>query len=367
MVVSVLRGMFRAAQGNCGTTHAAYFTVRCTLSVASVIRRYNIHDSQAVTSVTQVDVAEGASARIDLAKQRRLPPCNMDPAHLCTVLAATTSPDAAQRHAAEEALKQVPFISHRRSSVCRLLAIACRYILVARRIVSHVISPRWALTLRKTPERWCIGGRCHMTEPSPCTCSFLFVGVIDAVVALHLQHQHIPGQLSNLLRVAVEDSMEAAVRQVAAITFKNLVKSDWLQGVYDGCAIFKGQAMYATTFSPAMLPSRPADEGVPEKLAEADKAMVLENLLEGIVRAPPAVRAQLGECAKYVVYSDYPDKWPNLLPSICAALATQVSQNTGTAFLHACRLGSMTNANVLRRQPGEAALFVTGNACQPDR
>jgi importin-7 len=48
-----------------------------------------------------------------------------------------------------------------------------------------------------------------------------------AGIVIHLQHQHMPGQLTNLLRVAVEDSVDAAVRQVAAITFKNLVKADW--------------------------------------------------------------------------------------------------------------------------------------------
>ena len=47
------------------------------------------------------------------------------------------------------------------------------------------------------------------------------------VPAILLQHHHAPGQLTNLLRVAVEDSVDAAVRQVAAITFKNLVKVDW--------------------------------------------------------------------------------------------------------------------------------------------
>lgn len=31
----------------------------------------------------------------------------------------------------------------------------------------------------------------------------------------------------NLLRVALEDSVDPAVRQVAAISFKNLVKRDW--------------------------------------------------------------------------------------------------------------------------------------------
>ena len=68
-----------------------------------------------------------------------------------------------------------------------------------------------------------------------------------------------------------------------------------------------------------------ADEGKGSSLSEADRAAVRDNLLQGIVRAPPAVRSQLGECAKYVVHTDYPQHWPSLLPSIVAHLGTQVS------------------------------------------
>ena len=42
-----------------------------------------------------------------------------------------------------------------------------------------------------------------------------------------LQFQHVPGQLVNLLRVAVEDSLDVGIRQVAAITFKNATRKDW--------------------------------------------------------------------------------------------------------------------------------------------
>ena len=45
--------------------------------------------------------------------------------------------------------------------------------------------------------------------------------------ALLLQYQHAPGHMTSLLRVAVEDSVDPSIRQVAAITFKNLVKKDW--------------------------------------------------------------------------------------------------------------------------------------------
>ena len=41
------------------------------------------------------------------------------------------------------------------------------------------------------------------------------------------QFQHSPGQLVNLLRVAVTDEVDMGTRQAAAISFKNLVRKDW--------------------------------------------------------------------------------------------------------------------------------------------
>ncbi|KAK9839718.1 hypothetical protein WJX81_008385 [Elliptochloris bilobata] len=109
-----------------------------------------------------------------------------------------------------------------------------------------------------------------------------------------LQFQHSPGQLVNLLRVAVEESVDLGTRQAAAISFKNLVRKDWEGAGSSGSAI-----------------------------PEADKAAVRDNLLEGIVRAPPLVRAQLGECLKSIVYSDFPERWPLILEAVQQQLATQ--------------------------------------------
>jgi hypothetical protein len=64
------------------------------------------------------------------------------------------------------------------------------------------------------------------------------------------------------------------------------------------------------------------------QLAEADKAAVRANLLEGIASSPPAVRAQLGECARYVVYSDFPAKWPQLQDQVLLSLSSQVTAPT---------------------------------------
>lgn len=45
-----------------------------------------------------------------------------------------------------------------------------------------------------------------------------------------MQFQHSKGQLVNLLRVAVEPSLDLGTRQAAAISFKNLVRRDWAAG-----------------------------------------------------------------------------------------------------------------------------------------
>ena len=50
---------------------------------------------------------------------------------------------------------------------------------------------------------------------------------ITTVGLWRMQFKHVLGQLTALLRVALEPSLDLTLRQVAAITFKNLVKTDW--------------------------------------------------------------------------------------------------------------------------------------------
>eukprot|EP00887_Chlorella_sp_A99_P003658 scaffold7.g3658.t1 len=118
------------------------------------------------------------------------------------------------------------------------------------------------------------------------------------------QHKHAPGQLVNLLRVALEDSVDPAVRQVAAISFKNVVRQGWQ-----------------------------AEEGAASPIPEGDKAAVREALVEGVVRAPAPVRAQLGECVRSVVYCDYPERWPGLLAQVQVNLGSQDQARVGGALL----------------------------------
>ncbi len=49
----------------------------------------------------------------------------------------------------------------------------------------------------------------------------LCIGIVAA------QHEQLPGQAVQLLRVAAEESVDAGVRTMAAINFKNFVKRSW--------------------------------------------------------------------------------------------------------------------------------------------
>lgn len=111
----------------------------------------------------------------------------------------------------------------------------------------------------------------------------------DAVKQQHL----VPGGLVNLLRVAVEETMEFMVRQVAAIAFKNAVKKDWEHR-----------------------------ESRPSKISEEEKLAVRPLVLEGVVRCPQAVRVQLEEALKQIISWDYPQRWPDLVPVLASSLTS---------------------------------------------
>lgn len=117
---------------------------------------------------------------------------------LVAALGACQSPDPAVRKAAEEALNLV------RAGRAAGRGPPCH-------------APPPAAAACRPP--CCRPAPCHAAAslrlaPSCCPCPLV-------------QHKHARGQVVNLLRVALEDSVDPAVRQVAAISFKNLVKRDW--------------------------------------------------------------------------------------------------------------------------------------------
>ncbi|GFR51386.1 hypothetical protein Agub_g13816, partial [Astrephomene gubernaculifera] len=82
------------------------------------------------------------------------------------------------------------------------------------------------------------------------------------------QHEQVPGQAVQLLRVAAEESVDAGVRHMAAINFKNFVKRSWEK---------------PNSHESSQGPS--TDYLIPD----ADKEVVRQNILEAMIRAPHAI------------------------------------------------------------------------------
>ena len=106
-----------------------------------------------------------------------------------------------------------------------------------------------------------------------------------------------PGFMIELLKIVTADEASMGVRQAASIYFKNLVRREWDNG---GTRIAK-----KTTKS---------------ELPDEDKEVVRENLAEALMVAPPLIRSQLAEGVRYIAYTDFPEQWPGLFPTLMGNL-----------------------------------------------
>lgn len=118
------------------------------------------------------------------------------------------------------------------------------------------------------------------------------------------------GHLSGLMQCMVASQLDGALRLAAAIQFKALVVNCWAPD---------------------------EDEPAAPRLPEADKAVVRANMLEAVVQAPPNLRQQLGVALRAQLDDDFPDAWPELLPSVVAALGSaQGGRLHGGLFVLRC-------------------------------
>ncbi|XVF65538.1 hypothetical protein PTKIN_Ptkin09bG0257100 [Pterospermum kingtungense] len=99
------------------------------------------------------------------------------------------------------------------------------------------------------------------------------------------QFQYTPQHLVRLLQIIVDNNCDMAVRQVAAIHFKNFIAKNWA----------------------------PHDPNEQQKISQSDKDTVRDHILVFVVQVPPLLRVQLGECLKTIIHADYPELWPRLL------------------------------------------------------
>lgn len=107
------------------------------------------------------------------------------------------------------------------------------------------------------------------------------------------QYSYSKGHVVGLMQVAVAAQAELPMRQAASIHFKNLVAKGWEPRREDSA-----------------------------RLNEEDKATVRANVLEAVIQSPDRIRSQLVECMKVIVNADFPEKWPEILPTLLQYLAT---------------------------------------------
>ena len=90
--------------------------------------------------------------------------------------------------------------------------------------------------------------------------------------------------------IASSDASDAAVRQAAAVHFKNVVKLGWDVNRDDGT------------------------NGI--EISQQDRATIKSHLVELMCTVPHQIQAQISEAISLIAAVDYPENWQNLLPEL---------------------------------------------------
>mmetsp|Transcript_2416 Transcript_2416/g.16258 ORF Transcript_2416/g.16258 Transcript_2416/m.16258 type:complete len:1039 (-) Transcript_2416:1522-4638(-) len=119
--------------------------------------------------------------------------------------------------------------------------------------------------------------------------------------------QKLPGALVGFLSLTTNPNLDIALRQAAAITFKNVVARAW--------------------------EDRTEEEKQSILVPKEEKAAIRSHLLDALAHAPPLIRTQLAECVKSIVYADYPGEWPDILQTIVGFLGSNEQNKIYGALL----------------------------------
>ena len=101
--------------------------------------------------------------------------------------------------------------------------------------------------------------------------------------------EHSPGYLMILINTMMAEQVEPAVRQAAAIFFKNAIKRKWEQ-----------------------------EEG---GLSNEDKTQIKEQIIAVMLHTPQFIQKQICEAISRIAKVDFPHNWPQLLPSLVEHLS----------------------------------------------
>ncbi|KAJ0069962.1 hypothetical protein NL108_017662, partial [Boleophthalmus pectinirostris] len=113
-----------------------------------------------------------------------------------------------------------------------------------------------------------------------------------------------------LLQIIVSEQVEFPVRQAAAIYLKNMVSQYWQD---------REPAVGEVVF--------------PFNIHENDRQQIRDNIIEGIIRCPESIRAQLTMCLRAMVRHDFPGRWPGVVDKLQVYLRAQNSSGWYGALL----------------------------------
>uniref|UniRef100_A0AAV2IQ50 Importin N-terminal domain-containing protein n=1 Tax=Knipowitschia caucasica TaxID=637954 RepID=A0AAV2IQ50_KNICA len=113
-----------------------------------------------------------------------------------------------------------------------------------------------------------------------------------------------------LLQIIVSEQVEFPVRQAAAIYLKNMVSQYWQDR------------------EPAV-----GDVVFPFNIHENDRLQIREHIVEGIIRCPESIRAQLTMCLRTIIRHDFPGRWPGVVDKLQLYLRAQNSSGWYGALL----------------------------------
>uniref|UniRef100_A0A3Q0RDQ0 Importin 8 n=1 Tax=Amphilophus citrinellus TaxID=61819 RepID=A0A3Q0RDQ0_AMPCI len=109
-----------------------------------------------------------------------------------------------------------------------------------------------------------------------------------------------------LLQIIVSEQVEFPVRQAAAIYLKNMVSQYWQD---------REPSVGEVVF--------------PFNIHENDRQQIRDQILEGIIRCPESIRAQLTMCLRAIIKHDFPGRWTAIVDKINLYLQ---SPNSGSWY-----------------------------------
>uniref|UniRef100_A0AAQ5Y626 Importin N-terminal domain-containing protein n=1 Tax=Amphiprion ocellaris TaxID=80972 RepID=A0AAQ5Y626_AMPOC len=109
-----------------------------------------------------------------------------------------------------------------------------------------------------------------------------------------------------LLQIIVSEQVEFPVRQAAAIYLKNMVSQYWQD---------REPSVGEVVF--------------PFNIHENDRQQIRDHIVEGIIRCPESIRAQLTMCLRAIIKHDFPGRWTAIVDKIGMYLQ---SQNSGSWY-----------------------------------